>query len=301
MIQYKEGEFTTDIEILANLIDSKKYTSIYPIPRGGLYIGIALSIRLNLPLVNKSHIHKGTLVVDDLVDSGATRKRYIDNDFACIHIKKHTPEELCPSYYVKIKNDWIEYFWEKYSNERPAEDAVTRLIEMIGEDPGREGLVETPKRVIKSLQFLCSGYKQDPKEIFKVFDSAGYNQIVLLKDIEMYSMCEHHILPFFGKAHVAYIPNGKVIGISKLARLIEIYSRRLQIQERIGEQVTNDLMEYLNPLGAACIIESQHLCMKARGVQKQNSVMTTSSLKGVFLEDSDKGIASRNELMGLIR
>jgi len=301
MIFYSEKQFERDIEILAQKIDCKKYTSIYSIPRGGIYIGIALSVRLNLPLTTKSHIHKGTLIVDDLVDSGATRKRYIGYDFACIHIKKHTPENLIPNYYAQVEDDWIEYFWEKYSDEQPSEDAVIRIIEMIGEDPNREGLLETPKRVVKSLKFLCSGYKQNAKEIFKVFDSDGYNQIVLLRDIEMHSMCEHHILPFFGKAHVAYIPNGKVIGISKLARLVDIYSRRLQIQERICEQVTNDLMKYLNPIGAACVIEAQHLCMKARGVQKQNSVMTTSSLKGVFLEDSEKGLAARNELMRLIR
>ena len=166
----------------------------------------------------------------------------------------------------------------------------------------REGLQETPERVAKSLEFLLSGYDQDPKEVFKTFeDEEKFSGLIYLKDIEFYSMCEHHMLPFYGTAFIAYIPNGRVIGISKLARLLDIYARRLQIQERIGEQVTNALMKYLNPIGAACLIEAKHLCIACRGVQKQNSIMGYSSLKGVFMEESNKGIAARNELMTLWR
>lgn len=177
------------------------------------------------------------------------------------------------------------------------EDHLKDIIQYIGENPSREGLLETPRRITKSYQELFSGYKINPMSVFKVFEEKEYNQIVLLSHIEFYSMCEHHMLPFTGKAHIAYIPNGKVIGISKLARLLEIYSRRMQIQERIGEQVTSDLMKYLHPKGAACIIEAQHLCMRMRGVGKQNSIMVTSSLKGQFL----KNIAAREELMQLIK
>ena len=177
-------------------------------------------------------------------------------------------------------------------------DCIAALLPLIGEDDQREGLKETPIRVSKAYRNeIFKGYNQDPVECFKVFDSETYNQMVLLRDVEMYSMCEHHMLPFFGKAHVAYIPGKKIIGISKLARLLEIYSRRLQIQERIGEQVTSDLMKYLEPVGAACIIEANHLCMRMRGVGKQNSIMVTSSLKGVFLEESLKGASAREELM----
>jgi len=166
----------------------------------------------------------------------------------------------------------------------------------------REGLQETPERVAKSLEFLLSGYDQDPKEVFKTFeDEEKFSGLIYLKDIEFYSMCEHHMLPFYGTAFIAYIPNGRVIGISKLARLLDIYARRLQIQERIGEQVTSSLMQELEAMGAACIIEASHLCMKMRGVEKQNSVMITSSLKGVFLEDTDIGRAARNELMALCK
>lgn len=189
--------------------------------------------------------------------------------------------------------------------ERPQEqiDRAQRLIrsqvEIIGEDPFREGLKDTPKRVVRMWDEIFSGYSQDPRNLLTTFDSGGYDQIVLLKDIELYSMCEHHMLPFFGKAHVAYIPgkNEKVIGISKLARLLDIYAKRLQIQERIGKQVTAAIMEHLEAAGAACIIEATHMCMRMRGVEKQNSVMTTSSMRGTFLEFP----GTRNELMQLIK
>jgi len=176
-------------------------------------------------------------------------------------------------------------------------DNIIALLKHIGEDPEREGLLETPKRILKSFKHLYSGYSKKPEDIMKVFDSETYDQIVLLKDIEMFSMCEHHMLPFIGKAHIAYIPDGKVLGISKLARLLEIYARRLQIQERIGEQVTTALMEHLAPKGAACIIEAKHLCMQMRGVEKQHSMMVTSSLKGAFITDPDV----KHELMELIK
>lgn len=178
-----------------------------------------------------------------------------------------------------------------------AESQVTRLLHYIGENIYRDGLLKTPERVIRSYKEIFSGYGKDPKELFTVFDENKYDQMVVLKDIELYSMCEHHMLPFYGKAHVAYIPKGgKVVGISKLARLVDLYARRLQIQERIGTQVTNDLMKYLKPAGAACVIEASHMCMQMRGVGKQHSVMMTSSLTGVFKTNS----TVRAEFMNLI-
>lgn len=174
---------------------------------------------------------------------------------------------------------------------------VAHMLIAIGEDVSREGLVNTPQRVVRSWDELYCGYKRDPKDLLTVFDAGTYDQIVLLKDCELYSMCEHHMLPFFGKVHVAYIPGEHVIGISKLARLVDIFARRLQIQERIGEQVTEALMTYLKPKGAACIIEAEHMCMRMRGVNKQNSVMTTSSLKGAFFSNS----SARMELLQLIK
>ena len=172
---------------------------------------------------------------------------------------------------------------------------IEHLIRYIGDDPERLGLIDTPMRVINSFEELYSGYA----EIVDMtsFEEPGHDQIILLRDIEFYSTCEHHMLPFFGKAHVAYIPNkNKIVGISKLARLVEVFSRRLQIQERIGRQVVKALEKHLNPLGSACIIEAKHFCMISRGVNKQNSTMVTSSISGAFKEN----VSTKNELMRLI-
>ena len=178
------------------------------------------------------------------------------------------------------------------------EDAVRFILIAIGEDPdNREGLIETPNRVAKSFNELFAGYKMNPALVLKDFDADGCDQMVLLKDIEIYSTCEHHMLPFFGKAHIAYIPDERVVGISKLARIMDIFARRMQIQERIGEQITSALMEHLQPKGAACVIEAQHFCMKARGVGKQHSIMVTSSLKGCFLNEPE----TRAEFFQLIK
>lgn len=188
------------------------------------------------------------------------------------------------------------FFTSNQRKEDQIKEGIKAQLQYIGEDPNREGLLETPARIVRSWKEIFHGYEQNPADLLKTFDSDGYDQIILLKDIEMYSMCEHHLLPFFGKAHVAYIPRDRVLGISKLARLVDVFARRMQIQERIGEQVTSALMKELNPLGAACIIEAVHMCMRMRGCSKQNSTMVTSSLKGVFLEKAE----ARSELMGLI-
>lgn len=179
------------------------------------------------------------------------------------------------------------------------EQLIRECLLSIGEDPDRPGLLDTPNRVVRSWGELYQGYAQDPKDVFVAFDNEGgtHGGLVYLKNIEFASMCEHHMLPFTGVAHIAYIPNGRVIGISKLARLLDIYAKRLQIQERIAEQVTDALMQYLEPKGAACIIEGVHLCMKCRGVQKQNAVMGYSSLKGSFLTDSK----ARQEFIQLVK
>jgi len=174
---------------------------------------------------------------------------------------------------------------------------VQQILYGIGENPDREGLKDTPKRVVKSWDQIYAGYSMKVEDLFTSFSSDGYNQMVILKDIELYSMCEHHMLPFYGKAHIAYIPNEKIVGISKLARLLDMYARRLQIQERIGDQVTSALMEYLQPKGAACIIEASHMCMRMRGVSKQNSIMVTSSIKGIFETDA----SAKAELISLIK
>jgi len=177
---------------------------------------------------------------------------------------------------------------------------ILEQLKFIGENPEREGLRDTPKRVVKAWDELFAGYNQDPKDLFTVFKEDNISGLIYLKNIEFYSTCEHHLLPFSGQAHIGYIPNGKVIGISKLARLLDVFSKRLQIQERIAEQVTDAIMTHLEPLGAACIIEAKHLCIACRGIKKQHSIMGYSSMKGIFLEDSHKGVAARNEFTRLV-
>ena len=171
------------------------------------------------------------------------------------------------------------------------------MLGLIGEDPDREGLTGTPVRVAKALRFMTMGYNQNPCEIINSAKfKEEYKQMVLVKDIDLYSMCEHHMLPFFGKAHVAYIPNGYITGLSKIARVVEAFSRRLQVQERLTTQIRNCLQECLNPLGVAVVIEAQHMCMQIRGVQKQNSVTTTSAFTGIFLDH----LHTREEFVHLI-
>ena len=176
-------------------------------------------------------------------------------------------------------------------------DHYQGVLELLGEDPSREGLQKTPLRVAKAMQFLTQGYHMNPEEIIRsAMFREDYQQMVVVKDIELYSMCEHHILPFFGKAHVAYIPRHHITGLSKIARVVEAFSRRLQIQERLTTQIKECIQDTLNPLGVAVVIEAQHMCMQMRGVQKQHSVTTTSDFTGAFM----KNIATREEFFNII-
>ena len=171
------------------------------------------------------------------------------------------------------------------------------ILRLLGEDPARDGLLKTPERVAKSMQFLTKGYMEDGAEILRsAMFKEDYRHMVLVKDIELYSMCEHHMLPFYGKAHVAYIPNGYITGLSKIARVVETFARRLQVQERLTVQIRDCIQDTLNPLGVAVVIEAAHMCMQIRGVQKQNSITTTSAFTGGFLTDS----RTRSEFLTLI-
>lgn len=172
------------------------------------------------------------------------------------------------------------------------------VIVNLGEDPCREGLLKTPERVAKAMQFLTQGYDQNPQEILKsAMFAEKYDEMVIVKDIELYSLCEHHMLPFFGKCHIAYIPNGHIVGLSKFPRMIDAFSRRLQVQERLTDQIRDCLDETLNPQGVAVCIEAQHLCMQMRGVQKQSSITTTSAFSGAFMEED----ITRQEFMSLVK
>jgi GTP cyclohydrolase I len=180
----------------------------------------------------------------------------------------------------------------------PIEGYVRALLKELGEDPGRDGLERTPGRVARSFRFLTEGYAKDPREILNdALFEVSYDEMVVVKDIDFYSLCEHHLIPFFGRAHVAYIPNGKVVGLSKIPRLVEMFARRLQVQERMTTQVAETIEEVLRPKGVGVVVEASHLCMMMRGVERQNAYAITSSLKGVFNSDSK----TRSEFMQLIR
>lgn len=271
----------SEVEEGLSLIDDPG-NKVYGVPRGGMIIAGFLHFAQNVMTPDEADI-----ILDDIIDSGRTRdeyqKRFPMKDFVALVDKTGKDKNI----------GWVVFPWE--SEEDSIEDAVVRQIQYIGDDVTREGLIDTPARVKRSWDELFSGYNQDPKDVMTTFTEGTCDQMVILKDIEFFSTCEHHLLPFFGRAHIAYIPKKKIIGISKLARLLEIYTRRLQIQERIGDQVTEAIKEHLDPKGAACIIEGTHFCMTARGVQKQHSKMVTSSVVGVF---RDNGPA-REELMRL--
>lgn len=176
------------------------------------------------------------------------------------------------------------------------QDKLQQIVGLLGDDPGREGLHKTPERAAKALQFLTQGYEMDAEEILRsAMFREDYSEMVIVKDIELYSMCEHHLLPFFGKAHVAYIPNGYIVGLSKIPRVIDVFARRLQVQERLTDQILHAIHNTLQPLGVAVVIEAAHMCMMMRGVQKQNSLTTTSAFTGEF-----QRVQTRNEFLNLI-
>lgn len=268
---------------------------IYGVPRGGIYAAQAISKALwrkSIPNRLVSEWCLSNLIVDDIIDSGKTRDFYHYETGGRIHFLVLV-DKLKKDF--SLKGIWVSFPWERMNNDDGPIENIRRLIEYIGEDPAREGLVDTPKRVIASYKKLYGGYNQKPSDVIKVFEEAC-DEMVLVKDIEFYSTCEHHMLPFSGKAHIAYVPDKKVIGISKLVRILEIYTRRLQIQERICRQVTEALQDLLKPLGVACVLEATHNCMTSRGVEKQHSIMVTSSLTGVFKEKSE----ARSEFMSMI-
>ncbi len=304
--KYTFQEFEEDIMSIATWVKNKEasggitFKGVHGVPQGGVIPAVFLAAELGLPFVPELDPNHPDflqiLVIDDVMDSGATKLKYeLHSLFVCLHVKEGCDFSADYSPHEVWKGGWVDYWWEKSGSGGNIMSPLTRPLQYIEGTASREGLKDTPKRVIESWKTLYGGYEQDPADVMTVFEE-GYDQMVVLGPIEMYSMCEHHMLPFFGQCYIAYIPNGKVIGISKLARLMEIFSRRLQIQERIGDQITDALMEHLEPKGAACLIQAKHFCMVARGVGKQNAVMTTNSLRGCFLEEP----ACREEFMSIV-
>jgi GTP cyclohydrolase I len=254
---------------------TKKY---YGIPRGGSVVAAMLN-----PV---DTIAEADFIIDDIYDSGAT---------AC-HYKEHGKPLLFLIDKRREKIGWVEFPWERAAD-KDIEDSIIRIFEYLGQDIKREGLKDTPRRMVKSWEKLFGGYMQDPKNFLTIFKDDSCDEMVMLKDIDFYSTCEHHFLPFFGKVHIGYIPNGSLVGVSKLARLVETYSRRLQIQERMTTEIADSIQTALNPKGVMVVAMAQHFCIKSRGVEKQNAEMITSSVRGVF---SDNFMA-RQEFLSLLK
>lgn len=255
---------------------------VYGIPKGGMVV-------CNFLKCNPTHdVTQATIIVDDIVDSGRTKIKYTQLNpkakFLTV-VDKQTQKQY---------SGYIVFPWE--TQEDDAETVIAKMIEHIGDDPNREGLLDTPKRVVKSWNTLFGGYFQNPAEVLQTAFTVDCDEMIISKDIEFYSTCEHHMLPFFGKAHIAYIPKSKVVGLSKLSRLLEVYCRRLQIQERLTNQIADGLMDVVKPLGCGVIIEAQHFCMVCRGVQKKNSTMVTSAIRGLF-----KSAEVKNEFHKLVK
>jgi GTP cyclohydrolase I len=283
-----------------------KHLKLYGIPRGGIAAAALVMAAFrneNVFATMTDDPDAADVFVDDLIDSGATRLRYYEKyrgaHFVALLQKVPAGCDIVEGTYPH--GTWLVFPWEveEAGNDNSAHDIVTRLIQYIGDDPTREGLRETPARVIKAWREWGSGYGQDPKDVLKSFadGSADYNQMVIVHNIPVVSYCEHHLAPIHGVAHVGYIPNGKIVGLSKLARLVDLFSRRLQVQERMTTQIADALVTHVAPLGVGVLVRAAHMCMSSRGVKIHGSLTTTSAVRGVLQTDA----AARAEFIGLCR
>lgn len=281
-----------DVNEQANLLAGRwqgaGIEGVYGVPSGGVPVALIVSRLLNVPILGEPN--DDCLIVDDLVDTGATFSTYPQRKDA-LYRKPWSPTDVAPD--AELVEDWITFPWEK--NDGAPEDGIVRLLQYVGEDPTREGLLDTPKRVIKAFREMTEGYDQEPANILSTVFHEDYDQMVVLKDIEFVSLCEHHLQPFRGTVAVGYIPNGKVVGLSKLARLVDAYARRLQVQERMTEQIKQALVDHLNPVGVGVYVEAHHSCMGNRGVRKHQGGMVTQSLHGAMMNQPEV----RSEFMRL--
>ncbi len=267
------------------------YKKLYGIPRGGIAAALAVA-RYSCGTVVGSP-EEADYFIDDIFDSGATARRYA---------AKYPGIELFALFdktTAKYKGHWLVMPWEVGDQDESADDIIIRLLQYIGEDPNREGLKETPARVLKAWKEWANGYETDVTSIFRTFEdgAANYDELVIVHNIPVVSKCEHHLADIIGHAHVGYIPNGKIVGLSKLARLVEIFARRLQVQERMTNQIADELVKHLSPIGAGVIIRAAHACMSTRGVKIHGSVTTTSAMRGALLDKP----AAREEFINLCR
>lgn len=262
--------------------------AVYAIPRGGVPAALAL-LGTNLILNLVDDPAKADFIMDDLIDTGATAQSFAHYGkplFALIDKRTWGNQ-----------HDWIVWPWE---GDAPAgiDDHIRRLIQFIGDDPTREGLSETPQRVAKAWKHWCGGYDIDPASLLKTFEDGAkdVNELVLVRNVPFFSHCEHHMAPFFGSATVGYIPNGRIVGLSKINRLVDCFARRLQVQERMTTQIADALVSYLEPLGVGVIVRARHMCVESRGVAQHGSETTTSALRGVMFEG-----VQRQEFLSLAR
>lgn len=263
----------------------------YAVPRGGIPAALAIAAEMDRRLQLVSDVQQADLIIDDLIDTGRTELRLADETpvpfFALIDKREW-----------EHRQDWVVWPWEQTA-ETGIEDHIVRLLQFIGDDPTRGGLAETPARVAKAWKFWGGGYGEDPAAVLKTFEDGaeGVDEMVIVKKLPFYTHCEHHMAPFFGTATIAYLPNKKIVGLSKLARVLDIYARRLQVQERLTCQVADALMEHLQPMGCGVVIEARHLCMESRGIRQQGHSTITSALRGIFKTDS----SVRSEFLGLAK
>lgn len=256
----------------------------YAVPRGGIPVAYLLQGLVGFHIT--SNPADADIFIDDLIDSGSTCERYCDEypgkPFFAL-LDKRTDEQF--------RGEWIVFPWEVTDEgaDDSGTDVITRLLQLVGEDPTREGLTETPTRVVKAWRHWCSGYGKDPAKLLKVFEDGGetYDQMVLVKDIPIYSHCEHHLAAIIGTASIAYIPNGKIVGLSKLSRLADMFARRLQVQERLTDQIADALFQHLEPKGVGVLIKARHLCMESRGICQQGHHTVTTALRGVIKDEPE--------------
>ncbi len=251
-------------------------TGVYGVPQGGAVPAVMVARTLGLPILDSPD--DGCLVVDDLVDSGATAERF-QGHFDALYRKPHSPHEKAPA--ARELDGWAVFPWE--ADPVPT-DAVRRLLQHLGENPDREGLADTPKRVVKALSEMTRGYQQDPAAILSTTFNVAHDQMIHVKGISVVSMCEHHMLPFTGTAHVAYIPSDRVVGLSKIPRVVHTFARRLQVQERLTDQIADAINDTLHPQGVGVRITAHHACMGLRGVGEREATMTTTALRGCFFK-----------------
>lgn len=261
---------------------------VYAVPRGGIPAALAIGRHTDIQFVNRPA--DADFIVDDIYDSGATMQRVIAEASTPAPGRKVFKEAPVPIVLVdkrttEWKDVWVIFPWEGDAV-GSMEDNVRRMLQFIGEDASRGGLEETPERVAKAWQFWCKGYNEDPADILKTFEDGAKNvdEMVMVRDIPFYTHCEHHMAPFFGRATIAYIPDGKIVGLSKLNRVVDCFARRLQVQERLTTQIADAINEHLRPRGVGVIVSARHMCMESRGVCQQGHSTVTSALRGVMKE-----------------